>query len=121
MVDTGILATTAQIQYKAGANASSTSKAEGYTNTYVAMAEGVINTMTKYNWCDAYSSLNTDVKGILADAASNLAAMYVINYDMSGFSSRQEAETMLDVLYNGFTRDIEILKEIKNQDFMIGA
>lgn len=121
MADTGILATTAQIQYKAGAGASSTSKAEAYTNIYVAMAEGVINTMTNKNWCDAYGTLNTDVKGILADAASSLAAMYVIQYDMSGFSSKAEAETMLNVLRDSFVRDVEILKLEANKDFVVGA
>jgi len=121
MVDTGILATTAQIQYKAGAKASATSKAEGYTNTYVAMAEGVINSMTNYNWCDAYAGLDSDVKGVLADAASNLAAIYVIQYDMSGYTTRMEAETMCDILYAMFLNDIEILKKAANRDFIIGA
>ena len=118
MADTGIFCTTAEVQYKAGANASATSKAEAYTNNFVTQAESVINAYTRYNWSDAYAALNVDVKGILKEAASNLAAIYVINYDMSGFTSREEAEDMIVILSDGFTRCIKILKDLKTQDFV---
>lgn len=120
MADTGILATTAQIQYMAGANVSATSSAEGYTNTYVALAEGAINVLTRRNWCDAYGALNTDVKGVLAQAAASYSAMMVINYDLSGMTAR-EAETRLDFLRDCFERCIRILQDIKAQDFTTGA
>src|SRR3990167_4073744 len=111
MADTGIFATTAEVQRKAGAKASSVSNVEAYINDFMTQAESTINSMTMKNWSDSYSSLNVDVKGVLKEAASNLAAMYVINYDLSGFSSRLEAETMLDVLRDGFERCVKILKE----------
>lgn len=118
MADTGIFATTAEIGYKAGSGKSSTSSAEAYTNSYVAQAESIINSATRYNWSDAYSGLNADVKGILKDAASNLAAMYVIQYDMSGYTSLGEAQTMLDLLRDAFERDIKLLIDIKTRDFV---
>ena len=121
MADTGIFATTAEVSRKAGANASSTANVEAYINDFMTQAESKINTLSQYNWSDAYSGLNADVKGILKEAASNLAAMYVIQYDMSGFSSRYEAETMLDVLYDGFLQAISLLRDIKKRDFMNGA
>ncbi len=117
MADTGIFATTAQIGYKAGANASATSKAEVYTNFYIGQAEAYINSITRYNWSDAYSGLNTDVKYTLQEAASNLAAIYVINYDMSGFSSRAEAELMIKVLLHRFKECIKVLVDVKVQLF----
>ena len=121
MVDTGIFATTAQIGYKAGAGKSATSAAEAYTNFYIGMAESIINCMTRKNWSDAYAGLNADVKYILQDAASSLAAIYVIMYDFSGYSSKAEAQTMIDILRDSFIRDIELLKDLKTQDFMTGA
>ena len=121
MADTGIFATTAEVQRKAGANASSTSNVEGYINDFMTQAESEINTITRYNWSDAYSGLNVDVKGILKEAASNLAAMYVIQYDMSGFTTRSEAETMLDVLRDAYLRCVSILKDIKQQTFIQNA
>ena len=121
MADTGIFATTAEVQMKAGANASSVSNTELYINSFIAQAESEINTATRFNWSDVYSSLNDDVKRILKEAASNLAAMYVINYDLSGFSSRYEAETMLDVLRDGYVRALSLLRDIKTRDFINGA
>ncbi len=121
MVDTGIFCTRDEVLRKAGANASSTATAEDYTNDFIAQAESVINVMTRYNWSDAYASLNDDVKGILKEAASNLAAIYVINYDMSGFTSRAEAETMIDILWANFQRDIKLLEDQANQTFVKNA
>ena len=117
MADTGIFATTTEVQRKAGANASTTANVEAYINDYVTQAESVINVMTRFNWSDAYTGLNVDVKGILKEAASNLAAMYVVEFDMSGFTSRFEAETMLDVLYERFLSAISLLQDIKQQTF----
>ena len=101
MADTGIFATTAEVQYKAGANASATANVELYINSFMTQAESEINVATRKNWSDSYSSLNTDVKGILKEAASNLAAIYVIQFDMSGFTSRGEAESMITILRDG--------------------
>lgn len=117
----GIFATTEEVQRKAGANASSTANVEAYINDFMTQAESFINTATTYNWSDAYATLNADVKGILKEIASNLAAMYVIQYDMSGFTSRSEAETMLDVLREGALRGLSIIRNKNPQEFMINA
>lgn len=118
MVDTGIFATTAEIGYKAGAGASATSKAEAYTNSYIAQAESTINVMCRYNFSDNYASLNADVKNILKQVASDLAAIYVIQYDMSGFASRTEAEDMINILRDSALRGMSLLRDKKAQDFM---
>jgi len=121
MVDSGIFATTAEIGYKAGQYCSATSKAEAYTNSFIAQAESRINAETHYNWSDTYSGLNADVKAILKEAASNLAATYVISYDMSGFTSRAEAQSMIDVLLYNYAACIKILKDQVTKDFILEA
>ena len=121
MADTGIFATTAEVQRKAGANASSTSNVEAYINDFMAQAESTINTMCRYNFSDDYAGLNADVKGILKEVASNLAAIYVIQFDMSGFTSRTEAEDMINVLRDGALRGMSLLRDKKAQDFINGA
>lgn len=110
MADTGIFATTAQIGYKAGAGKSSTSSAEAYTNFYIGQAESFINAWCNYNYSDAYAALNADKKYLLQEAASNIAAMYVINYDLSGFPSLAAAQTMLNVLWDRAVECMNILK-----------
>jgi hypothetical protein len=121
MADTGIFATTAEVQRKAGDGASTTANVEAYINDFMTQAESIINAMTRYNWSDAYSGLNVDVKGILKAAASDLAAIYVIQYDMGGYTSRREAEAMINVLRDSFLRNISILRDKKTQTFINGA
>lgn len=121
MADTGIFCTTAEVVRKAGSGASSTATAEAYTNDFVTQAESYINCKTRKNWSDAYSGLNVDVKGILKEAASNIAAVYVIIYNMTGYTSRTEAEIMINTLLLRAEKCIEILKEKSTETFMVGV
>lgn len=120
MAYTGIFATEAEIEMKEGANVS-TSVTEAMHNAFIAQAESSINAATRYNWTDVYGTLNVDVKRILSEAASNLAAIYGITYDMSGYTSRGEAESMITILRDGYLRNISILRDIKTQTFMENA
>lgn len=117
MADEGIFATTAEVSRKAGANASATSNVEAYINQYMTEAEAMINVATRFNWSNAYAGLDVDKKGILKLAASAKAAMMVIQFDMSGFTSRAEAQTMLDVLRDEYISALSILRQIAAQDF----
>lgn len=118
MVDTGIFATTAEVQYKAGSGASATSKAEAYVNSFMTQVEAEINATCRYNFSDNYASLNADTKGLLKQCASNMAAIYVIAYDMSGYSSRIDAEDLINVLRDAALRNLNLLKDKKVVDFI---
>ena len=106
--------------FKAGANVS-TALTGAQIDSVILQVESEINATTRYNWNDNYATLNADVKYILEQAASNLAAMYLVTYDMSGYTSKTEAQTILDVLLDGYRRAIKELTDIKNRDFVIGA
>lgn len=124
MVDSGIFATTAEVQRKVGANASATSNVEAFINDYMTQVEALINTVTRINYSDTYSALNTDTKGLLKEAASNLAAIYVINYDMSAIvtaSSLIEAEDRITVLRDAALRALSLLKDKKHTTFVSDA
>ena len=124
MVDAGIFATTAEVQRKVGINASATSNTEAYINDYISQAESYINVITRKNWSDEYTTLNIDVKGILKEAASNLAAIYVLNYDLgliSAATSRNEAEDRITILWERFQQCIGALKEIGTTKFISDA
>lgn len=121
MADTGIFCTTAEVLRKAGANASATAAAEAYTNDFVTQAESLINCTCRYNFSDDYAGLNADVKGLLKQVASDLAAIYVISYDMSGFFTRAEAENMVNILRDSALRGLSVLRDKKTQDFINGA
>ena len=121
MVDTGIFCTTATAALKAGANANATAVAEAAMNVFVREAESFINCAIRYNFSDTYASLNADVKYILEDAASSYAAIKAIQYDMSGFTSRTEAQVMLDVNWAVLRECIKLLEKKETTDFISGA
>jgi hypothetical protein len=118
MGDTGIFATTAEVGYKAGSGKSATSAAEAYVNSFMTQVESEINATCRYNFSDNYASLNADTRGILKMVASNLAAIYVIMYDMSGYTSRIEAEDLINVLRDAALRGLALLKDKKITDFI---
>ncbi len=118
MADTGIFATTAEVSRKAGANASTTSNVEAYINDYMTQVEAYINVYTRINYSDTYSSLNVDKKGLLKEVSSNLAAIYVIQFDMAGFTSRSEAESMIDTLRDSAQRGLALLREKEHTSFL---
>jgi len=121
MADVGIWCKNANIQARAGSGANATAKAVAATDVYVLDVEAMINCLTRKNWSDAYAGLNADVKYLLMDAAACMCAIYVIMYDFSGYSSKGEAQTIIDICRDNFIRDIELLKDMKTQDFMTGA
>lgn len=110
------LCSSGAVVLKAGANAAQLTETQ-YTQL-INQAEAYINTKTRINWNDIYTTLSGAVALILEDAASSHAAMGVINYDMSGFTSRSEAQTMLDVNYTRVTDAIAELKEKYASDYI---
>ena len=120
MADTGIMCSGGQVVRKAGKNASTVSVTEAYTNDYIYQAESFINVATKKNWSDAYAGLNVDVKGILTECVSNLAAIYVLEYDMSG-ANRIEVENRINILRDRAMQCVGMLMGISSTDFMAGA
>ena len=119
---TGIFCTVAEVQRKAGANASATSNVEAYIDDFTSQAESYINCVTGFNWSDTYATENVDVKGILKEAASNLAAIYVLNFDFNSASvPRIEIEDRINVLWARLQECIKILKEAGTNKFIQGV
>lgn len=87
---------------------------------FIPQAISYISTVSRINFSGAYAAFDADVKRILEDAISSKAAISVINYDMSGYTSRAEAQTMLDVNYTIMTDAIKLLKDKEYTDFIEG-
>lgn len=119
MAHTGIFATSDEILVKAGENYD-TGITEARINALCLQVESLINCVTRYNWSDAYSGLNADVKGILSEVASNLVAIYIISWNMAGYTSRVEAEDMINILRDAALRGMSLLRDQKVRDFMNG-
>lgn len=109
------LTTSGAATIKAGANVSGTLLANSTAlDKFSDDAEGRIVAETRRDWVDSYANVDSGVKGLLSDACSSLIAIKMINYDMSGYISRAEAQTMLDVNDDTAQRGINILKDFKS-------
>ncbi len=116
----GTLCTLADAVNKAGANASSGGTSEVLVSDFVRQAEGLINAVTRFDWVTAYSGLTNQVKFILNQVASDLAAIYIINYDMSAYTaSTVEAETMLNIYREAVARGLSLLRNQEVKDFIV--
>lgn len=105
---------------KAGANvniAFTGTSAQANWDQLIHQAESLLHVATRWNISGAFGSLSGDVVDILDETASNLAAIYAIQYDMSGYTTRTEAEDMINVLRDGALRGISLLRDKKQQDF----
>ena len=105
---------------KAGANVATTIPELAF-DEWISGAEAYINVATGKNWSDVYTTLNADVKHILSDTAANLAGANAVTYDMSGYTSRIEAEDIINVLLFRANQNIKILKEMGSKKFMSEA
>lgn len=90
-------------------------------NLWVAMAESVVNNITRFNWSDKYAGLNTDVKFIISDTVSSYVAIYAITFDLSTFSDRVEGETMINVHREIIARGLSLLRRQEVKTFMEDA
>ena len=121
MAHTGIFASSDEILTKAGELVDVTGASEARINALCLQVESTINVVSRKNWSDAYTGLNADVKGILAEVASDLVAIYLIQFNMAGFTSRVEAEDMINVLRDAALRGLALLRDKKTVEFMVGA
>lgn len=108
---------------KAGANVSEvmTADADSEIEQFIVEAESYLNAVMRINISGSYATLAPELKNIYHDVVSSHAAMACIAYDMSGYSSRYEAETMLDVLNDRILKGISLIKDKKQTDFINGT
>jgi|TARA_Y100000310_G_scaffold288906_1_gene314962 hypothetical protein len=120
MAHTGIFATSDEILSRAGENYDTTFS-EAKINDLAAQSESVINATCRKNYSDTYSALNADVKRLLSSCSAAFCAIYIVSFNMSGFTSRTEAEDIINVQRDSFLRDLSLLRDKKVQDFIDGA
>ena len=113
MTEEGTFCSNADVEKKAGPFVSSVSIAEEYTNQYIQEAEGWIMAMTKKgDLVSDYENYENDVKELLRMITSNLAAIDVIQYDMTGYILRVDAENQIRALWGKAVKGIETLKTV---------
>ncbi|MCK9371340.1 hypothetical protein M0R04_15610 [Candidatus Dojkabacteria bacterium] len=121
MVHTGIFCSKAEIDVKVGENVDLTGYTETNINASCLQAEAYINVACRYNFSDNYATLNADVKGILSEMEACWVAVDFISYNMFGYSSRIEAEDMINLQWAKFKRLLEVLIEQMTVTYIKGA
>jgi len=95
----GTLCVIADVVSLAGANANATAIAEANVNLCEKRAEGVVCATARYDYVTNIALITSTAKETLREATATLAAIAVICYDMSAYTSRIEAENMLNILW----------------------
>jgi hypothetical protein len=105
------------VKLYAGKNAPTLTVAQ--YETLIKKAEGFVSASSRKDWVTDYASVSDIGKELLQEATAAWAAISTINYDMSGFTSRMEAQTMLDVLWSKVVECINLLRDDKFRTFVI--
>ena len=92
-------------------------------NKFVLQAESTLNVKTKFNWIDNFAALNADVKEVLTDVVSSMAAIHAIAYDMDayGTNDRVIAEDMINLQTDHSILLMNMLSDKNKESFMSGA
>ena len=118
MAEQGTLCVNADVANKSGLYANATAVAEASTNVLIKEAEGKIATVIRYDVVTNYALLSAIAKEFFRDVASSYAAVMVVNYDMGGFTDRQEATTIVNINWAVYDEGIKLLKDDKFRAFL---
>ena len=114
MVDSGTLATTAQVLLAIGQDANAAQILEANTNFWILYAESEMETQfgNKIGLVVNYGSITAAAKQWLAVVASSRAAFHAINQDQNAWqlSVSQSKLNVLDSVWIGFLSDLKANK-----------
>ena len=106
----------------AGANVSTATVFDSTSGQRLARAydkaEGYVFSETKIDWSSKLSSIGANFSGAVASVITSKAAIDMINFDMSGYTSRSESRTMLNMNHDNVRRGIAFLKEADHKTKM---
>jgi len=91
---------------------------DGAIDVWITQAESLININSRYDFTTNYATLLSGAYLILGQIASDLAAINAIAYDMSGYTSREEAKNMITTYRDSALRGLGMLRDKKAQDFI---
>jgi hypothetical protein len=89
---------------------------------YIALISGAaafVSTSARYDYVTNFGSCSAIGQEIIKEAVACYAAIGLINYDMSGYTSRTEAQTMLNVNWNKMVECINLLRDDNFRIFIL--
>ena len=91
------------------------------TDVWILDAEALICCVCRYDFVTNYAAIGAIEKNLLRQIASDLVAINCITYDMSGFTSRVEAEDMINVFRDSALRGLAIIRDMKVKEFIVNG
>ena len=112
MVATSILSTDAEMLAMAGENVNATGFTDNNKTAWGLQAEAYLSAISRYDWSTNVGTIDSTTAEMLSEYVSRYVAICAISYNMSGFTSRVEAEDMINIHW---TRMLQIEDLIDNQ------
>ena len=97
MAYNGTMITEAELAFFEGANVAAGGKTEAAHNFSVLQAEAYLSNLVKSDLVTNWATLDATYKLLFTEYVGRHSAVMAIQYDMSGFTSRVEAEDMLNI------------------------
>lgn len=97
MVYTGTITTEAEIALMSGENVDATGATEANNNLLVAQAEGFLSALIQDDVVAGYATYDSTTKKLLNEYGARYTAASLILYNMAGYTSRVEAEDMVNM------------------------
>lgn len=117
MAYTGTIVTSAEMVFMAGENVDATGSVEANWNYLAFYAEAYLSNLVKYDIVTNWGTLTANYKYLFTEWAARFAATQLIAYNMSGYTSRVEAEDMINVHFARMEKIESILNDSSIQDF----
>ena len=118
----GTFATSLAVIAKSGAGTSS-GILEGWKLTsefesWLAQAEATVSAMSRYDYVANSAAITTNKLPLLKEITANLAAIEAVKYSMGGYTSRTEAEDVINVLRDAALRGLNLIRDQKGTTFI---
>ena len=119
MVYTANIVTVAEMQFMAGENRDATGDVEENHTALQDQAEAYLSNLLKFELTSAaFTALNATKKVMLTEWAARYAGMQLILFNMAGYTSRIEAEDMINVHLFRMKQIEKLFEDASVQDFM---
>ncbi len=117
----GIFSTSGAVLAKAGWGASG-ALSTGWTlnseyEKWIEEAEATCVVMSRYDWIKNSGAILNSALPLIKDIVSSLAAIQAVKWSMSGYTSRIEAEDVINVLRDEALRGLQLIRDQKGVTF----
>ena len=102
---------------KAGKNVSITIPETAF-NDWIEQAEATCAVISRHDWVTTSAAILTNAKPLIEETVTALAAIEAVKYDMVGYTTRIEAEDIINVLRDSALRGLSLLRDQKGVKFI---